>query len=652
MSRETHPTEIPSEQDNHLFDEEHDIRYMESAYSSGTPTVILKRVFGFDSFRDGQEEVVSHLISGDDAFVLKPTGGGKSLCYQIPGLVREGLCIVISPLVALMKDQVDTLRTKGVEAASLTSDTSWDERRSIRNGIRNGSLKFLYVSPERVEMESFYELVEDSTISLISIDESHCISQWGHDFRASYLNLGSFLKNFPNVPKVALTATASPETVEDIITQLGLTGAKIFTQSFDRPNIAIDIRDRDEEVQQILDLLDENRNESAIIFCPTRKKVDELSATLIENGIKAIPYHAAMDKDVRHRNQERFLQEKAVVAVATIAFGMGIDKADVRIVVHTSMPSTVEGYYQEIGRAGRDGKQSRAVMLYSPKDAVNAMRHLRSRFEDAQDDEIIRQQTMVGIRKLQVMQGVIESPECRKSTLLRCFGEEYQGTCGQCDRCRRPSMTFDATTDAKILTRTVSLSGQVYGTSYLVEILQGIPSEKVLSNNHDKLPTFGQGKHLLKKQWQSIARQLNASGHLRMSKLGTLEHGPRSLEVMKEQKTIYLSPLGRQRPVSPPKRIGNGLPDHLRVLLEVLVLERQRLADVINSPVNEIASNRTLEDMVARQPESLHELKELRGITDYQMERYGDHFLSLIAINKKARQPQEEADVLEINLFG
>lgn len=608
---------------------------------------LLSDTFGHTDFRPGQRDIVEHVAAGESAFVLKPTGGGKSLCYQVPALMRNGVAIVISPLVALMKDQVDALLGKGVSAATITANSSFSEIDGIRKKLKENKLNFLYVAPERLAIHSFKEMVSQSTISLIAVDEAHCVSQWGHDFRPGYLNIGEFIEENPKVPVIALTATADPETREDVKKLLGLTGVREFFDSFDRPNIHIDIVDKKSPYDQVKTILSQSEDGSSIIFCPSRKEVEEFAERLTNDGIRAIPYHAAMDAEIRTRNQDEFLREDKSIAVATIAFGMGIDKPNVRNVIHIGTPSTIEAYYQEIGRAGRDGAPSRATLLFSQKDVSKSMRNLRFQLQDASETD--REQGLRSIRKLQMMQAFVESANCRKVTLLHFLGEK-SSPCGKCDRCLHPVETKDETKRARLLVQACLQTGQRYGIGYLASLLNGVTTERTDANDHRSLSIFGKGKGTPTKHWQSLGRQLCAAAYLRFSREGGMELDEKGWDLLKKDTLFHMTDQAAPLKHKAPSKIGNGLPERLKTMLIDLVEERERLADIASRPAHEILSDRVLERLVALQPTTMHALAEVNGLEEKDIARFGQSFLTVIS--RHINRDEEPVADIELNFFS
>src|SRR5258705_7956628 len=464
---------------------------------------LLNTVFGHPAFRGAQEEIVAHVAGGGDALVLMPTGGGKSLCYQLPALLREGTAVVVSPLIALMQDQVAALKQLGVRAAFLNSTLDAQEAAAVKRALRVGELDLLYVAPERLVMDSMLEtlseMYEGSRLALFAIDEAHCVSQWGHDFRPEYLQLSLLHERFPGVPRIALTATADPQTRTEIIRRLQLEDARVFISSFDRPNIRYAIVDKNEAREQLLRFIEEEHaGEAGIVYCLSRKKVDETAAWLAGHGVRALPYHAGMDAAERAAHQERFQREDGVVIVATIAFGMGIDKPDVRFVAHLDLPKSIEGYYQETGRAGRDGLPADAWMTYGLGDVVQ----LRRMIEESEAGEA---QKRIQASKLDAMLGLCETAECRRVRLLTYFGEAAM-PCGNCDTCLDPPATFEGTLPAQQLLSCVYRTGQRFGAMHVIDVLRGEATEKVTQRSHEQLSTFGIGRDRSEREWRAIAR--------------------------------------------------------------------------------------------------------------------------------------------------
>ncbi|MCB9497814.1 MAG: DNA helicase RecQ [Fibrobacteria bacterium] len=591
---------------------------------------ILKNVFGYDSFRPPQEEIVTHVGEGGDAFVLLPTGGGKSLCFQIPALVREGTGLVVSPLIALMDDQVSALRENGVRAAAIHSGldakTSWRYERELEEG----RLDLVYVAPERVLSERFQEVLKRSSLSVIAIDEAHCVSQWGHDFRPEYVQLGLLAELFPGVPRMALTATADGPTRREIVEKLRLMDAKVFTRSFNRPNIRLRIGPKDEPRRQLLRFLrEEHAGDSGIVYRLSRADVEKTAEWLSKEGIRALPYHAGLPAETRRRNQETFLREEGVVVVATIAFGMGIDKPDVRFVAHLDLPKSVEAYVQETGRAGRDGLPSNAWMVYGFQD-IAMMRSM------IQGSEAPEERKRVELQKLNALLGLCETASCRRQSLLSYFGETLEEPCGNCDTCLEPQQTFDGTEAAQKALSAVARTGQVFGVSHAIDVLTGEATEKVRLNGHDRLPTFGVGKDLGKTAWNAIFRQLAAQDlvGVDMSRYGRLHLTERSWEVLKGQRKVPLrSEVVREgRTARKEKRkasaiLGAGIDPGL---LKDLKLLRTALAKEHGVPPYIVFGDRSLQEMAQQHPRTELEFSQISGVGAMKAKRYGPRFLELL----------------------
>nr|WP_250808029.1 RecQ family ATP-dependent DNA helicase [Neorhizobium tomejilense] len=611
-----------------------------------TANGVLSDVFGYETFRGNQSSVVSSVIDGFDVFTIMPTGGGKSLCYQVPALVRPGLCIVVSPLVSLMKDQVDALRAKGVRASAIKAGMAPWELEEANGAVRDGSLEILYVAPERLSMRGFRNLVSETPrgLSLIAVDEAHAVSVWGNDFRPSYLEISSFLETWLDVPVIALTATADPATQEDIVRRLGIGGCRVFKGGFNRPNISISMRQRGDAKKDLMDFISSREDDSGIVFCSTRKKVEETAAFLVSRGVNAIAYHAAMGEDDKKRNQERFLAESPVVAVATIAFGMGIDKPDVRYVLHMEMPTAVESYYQEIGRAGRDGKPSEAVVFGSDTDASAAMRHLMRAMDEA--DEMQKSHLLNRIVKLQEMHGIFESSGCRRRNLLRAFGEEHPGSCGSCDRCTAPVAQTDVTDTARLIVKAISATGEGHGTSYIVDVLHGLPTERVCANEHDGVSVFGRAGEVGRKRLTSIIRQMRADGYLCVEPSGVLRLGGAAWDVLTGRASVKVAGIAPRQAASVVRKSISGLPDGLLEATQAIMQAREMIAAETGLGRYEIFDDRIVERIVAAMPTTAEELAAIPGIPEFVMEDYVETLLEPFG----ARAPDRSA-VAEFSLF-
>lgn len=592
------------------------------------PLDILRDVFGYAAFRGQQEDVVRHVTGGGDAVVLFPTGAGKSLCFQVPALCRTGVAIVISPLIALMRDQVETLRQAGVRAAALNSALSPAEAAEVREAIFRGQIDLLYVAPERATMPGFTTMLSRVDVSLIAIDEAHCVSQWGHDFRPEYRALAEFAAQFPGVPRIALTATADPMTRSDIIERLGLQGATVFASSFDRPNIGYTIVERAAARKQLLGFLDGHKGNSGIVYCLSRAKVEDTAAWLNDQGIRALPYHAGLDSGVRSANQDAFLREDGLCLVATVAFGMGIDKPDIRYVAHLDLPSSIEAYYQETGRAGRDGLPADAWMCYGMSDLVLR----RKMIEEGNAPDAIK---AIETGKLNALLGVCETAGCRRRAILAHFGEKHDGNCGNCDTCLSPVDTWDGTDAAITAMAAIFRTGQRFGAGHVIDVLVGKSTEKTRRFGHDSQPVFGAGKDTDIKGWQSVLRQLMAMGlvHADHEAHGALVLGAEARAVFKRERSVILRKDAPGRPTGRDRRqsAADNLPEAARPVFEALRNERTRLAKAQGVPPYVVFQDVTLRAMAMAHPTSLGEMRALPGVGEAKLERYGAEFLGVLA---------------------
>jgi ATP-dependent DNA helicase RecQ len=585
----------------------------------------LQEVFGLKEFRPHQREIIDQVVSGGDAFVLMPTGGGKSLCYQLPALQRSGLTIVVSPLISLMKDQVDALQANGVRAAMYNSNLDAGEARDVLERLHTGELDLLYVAPERMMKPGFLHSLERMEIALIAIDEAHCVSQWGHDFRPEYVALGGLREHFPGTPFIALTATADPQTREDIVAVLRLQGARRFVTSFDRPNIRYTVLEKHQPHAQLLRFLAGRENESGIVYALSRKRVEEIAGHLQDRGLSAAAYHAGLGAATRRDVQERFVRDDVAIVVATVAFGMGIDKPNVRFVVHYDLPRHLEGYYQETGRAGRDGLPAEALLLFGAQDAAMA----RYQMEQGRNED----QKRIEMHKLNSMVGFAQSQSCRRRVLLGYLGERLEEDCGNCDVCLDPPETFDGTEAARKVLSCVYRVRQSFGMKHVVDVLRGADNERIRRFAHDKLTTYGIGMEHSHAEWMSITRQLIHLGYLEqdVAAFSVLKLTARALAVLRGEKGVVLArPRIREKARKKPAvALELGPPD--QELFEKLRTLRRELAEEAGVPPYIVFGDAALVEMSRAKPRDPEEFLAVNGVGKVKLERYGDAFLEVIA---------------------
>lgn len=595
-----------------------------------TPLTILRDIYGYDAFRGAQAEIVDHVVAGGSAFVLMPTGSGKSLCYQIPALCRSGVAVIVSPLIALMQDQISALAQMNIKAAAINSSMTDAEIFATKERVRNGDLDMVYVSPERLVMPEFLNFLDECHLALFAIDEAHCVSQWGHDFRPDYAALSVLAERFANTPRIALTATADAPTRKDIVDRLGLQDGRTFVSGFDRPNIHYSIALRQSPQQQVWAFIqDKHQGDSGIIYCISRKKVEEMAAWLQDKGVTALPYHAGLPSEERAENQRRFLQGDSIIMVATIAFGMGIDKPDVRFVVHMNIPKNIEAYYQETGRAGRDGLPSNAYMVYGMADA--AMQRQWIDQSDAPPD-----QKRIQHQKLGALLGLCETATCRRQVLLTYFDDSC-APCGNCDTCDQPPDTFDATIAAQKAISCVYRTEQRFGVSYLIEVLLGAETDRIRRFGHDKISTYGIGRDFSKADWQNIFRQLVA-GNLLMpdaENYGGLKITEKGRAFLKEKATLSMRRPVKTKASERPQRRSPAPATVLtaasdQALYEDLRAIRGALARAQNVPAYVIFHDKTLVELANRKPTSLDAMLDITGIGEGKLKRFGQDFLDAI----------------------
>jgi len=594
---------------------------------TANPLSILNDVFGYPTFRGDQEAAINAALDGQDSLVLQPTGGGKSVCYQIPAMLMDGVTLVVSPLIALMQDQVAALDILGIDAAFLNSTLSGEEQSAIYRRLASGEIRLLYVAPERLMQSQTIRRLQSVDVALIAIDEAHCVSQWGHDFRSDYLSLGQLADNFPGVPRMALTATATAEVRSEIIEQLRLVDPQRFVAKFDRPNIRYQVQSKVDAKRQLLTLMADHRGDAGIVYCMSRKKTESTAEWLCKEGFVALPYHAGLDAATRAEHQHRFVTEDGVVIVATIAFGMGIDKPDVRFIAHLDLPKSMESYYQETGRAGRDGEPSVAWMVYGLQDVVR----LSQMVETSQAGDARKRNDRA---KLDALLGWCEVTDCRRRSLLAYFGDEIEQDCGNCDVCLTPPEVFDGTEVARKILSAVYRTGQRFGAVHVIDVLLGKDTEKVRQHGHNELAVFGIGGELDQKQWRSVLRQLVVLGLITVDSAGygALQLSEKSRPLLRGEVDL---PLRRDLLVASkarkPKRKAVDMADEDRGLFDALRECRKELAEENSVPPYVIFHDATLMQMAAEKPTTPDSLLEISGVGQTKLERYGAKFLQVIS---------------------